>query len=58
MKWIRNFFSFLAQSDEYHERNREEAYLAESADIHEFEYRMRELKREKKDFPWIAFKRQ
>jgi Protein of unknown function (DUF3563) len=58
MKWIRYFFSYLTQSDEYHEHKREETYLAGSADIHELEYRMRELKREKKDFPWIAFKRQ
>jgi Protein of unknown function (DUF3563) len=58
MKLIRYFFSYLAQSDEYHARKREEIYLAEATDIQEFEYRLRELKREKKDYPWIAFKRQ
>ncbi len=58
MKLICYFFSYLTQSDEYHARKQEEIYLAESADIHEFEYRMRELKHTKKDFPWIAFKRQ
>ena len=58
MKFIRNFFSYLAQSDEYHERKRQESYLSESADIHELEYRMRELGREKKGFPWVAFTRQ
>jgi Protein of unknown function (DUF3563) len=58
MKLIRYFFSYLMQSDEYHARKKEEVYLAESTDIHEFEYRMRELKRTKQDFPWISFKRQ
>jgi hypothetical protein len=48
MKFIRNFFSYLAQSDEYHERKRQEVYLAESADIPDLESRMRKLEREKK----------
>ncbi len=58
MKFIRNFFNYLSQSDEYHERKRQEIYLSESADIHELEYRMRELKRAKKEFSWVAFTRQ
>ena len=58
MSFILNFFNNLAKSDECRERQREEAYLAKSADIHELEYRMRELEREKKVFPWVAFTRQ
>ena len=58
MKFIRNFFSYLAQSDEYHERKRQEVYLSESADIQDLEYRMRELERNKKNYSWDAFTRQ
>ena len=58
MKFLRNFFSYLAQSDEYHERKSQEAYLAKSVDIHDLEYRMRELDRCKKVYPWVAFTRQ
>lgn len=45
MKLIQYFFRYLAQSDESRARKRDESYLAESADIHEFEYRLRELRR-------------
>ena len=58
MKFILNFFNYLAQSDEYHERKRQESYLSESADIHDLEYRMRELERGRKIFSWVAFTRQ
>jgi Protein of unknown function (DUF3563) len=58
MKFILNFFNYLAQSDEYHERKRQEAYLAQSSDISDLEYRMRELERKPKRFPWVAFTRQ
>ncbi len=58
MKFIMNFFNDLAKSDERRELEREEAYLSKSADIHDLEYRMRELEREKKVFPWVAFTRQ
>lgn len=57
MNFIRDFFNSLAKSDECREQEREEAYLAKSADIHDLEYRMRELKREKRVFPWVAFTR-
>lgn len=58
MKFIMKFFSDLAKSDACREQERQEAYLAKSVDIHDLEYRMRELEREKKVFPWVAFKRQ
>ena len=57
MKLIKNFFSYLSQSDDYHERKRQEQYLAESSDINVLEHRMRELAQEKPAFPWVAFKR-
>lgn len=58
MKFIMKFFRDLAKSDECREQERQEAYLAKSVDIHDLEYRMRELEREKKVFPWVAFNRQ
>ena len=58
MKFIMKFFNNLAKSDERREQERQEAYLAKSVDIHDLEYRMRELEREKKVFPWVAFTRQ
>ena len=58
MKFILNFFNYLAQSDEYHERKRQEAYLAQSTDISDLENRMRELQRKPKSFSWVAFTRQ
>jgi Protein of unknown function (DUF3563) len=58
MKFIMKFFNDLAKSDERRELEREEAYLAKSVDIHDLEYRMGELEREKKVFPWVAFTRQ
>ena len=58
MKFIVSFFNNLAKSDESREQERQEAYLAKSTDIHDLEYRMRKLEREKKFFPWVAFTRQ
>ena len=58
MKFIRQFFNYLGQSDEYHERKRQEAYLSQSTDISDLEHRMRELERKPKTFPWFAFRRQ
>ncbi len=58
MKFMLKFFNYLAQSDEYHERKRQEVYLAESTDISDLENRMRELQRKPKNFPWVAFTRQ
>ena len=58
MSFILNFFNNLAKSDECREQERQEAYLAKSVDIHDLEYRMRELERGKKVFPWVAFTRQ
>lgn len=58
MKFMLNFFNYLAQSDEYHERKRQEVYLAESTDISDLENRMRELQRKPKNSPWVAFTRQ
>ncbi len=58
MKFILNFFNYLAKSDACRERGHQEDYLAKSADIHELEYRMRELERGKKVSPWVAFTRQ
>ena len=58
MKFIIKFFNDLAKSDECREQERQGAYLAKSVDIHDLEYRMRELERGKKVFPWVAFTRQ
>jgi Protein of unknown function (DUF3563) len=57
MKFLRNFFSYLAQSDEYHEMKAQEAYLANAVDIHDLEYRMRELDRGGKAHPWATVTR-
>jgi len=40
---------FLSVTKPYHvlEKEREEAYLADSADLHELEYRLRKLDRER-----------
>jgi Protein of unknown function (DUF3563) len=54
VKFILNFFSYLAQSDEYHERKRREAYLSQSVSISDLENRMRELDRENRVFPWMT----
>jgi len=51
MGFILKFFNYLAKSDEYREQQRQEAYLAKSTDIHDLEYRLRELERERKIFP-------
>ena len=58
MKFVLDFFNYLAKRDACRERGHLEAYLAKSADIHELEYRMRELERGKKVSPWVAFTRQ
>lgn len=46
MKSIFSFFKRLTESSKRREREREEAYLAESTDIYDLEYRIRELDRE------------
>jgi Protein of unknown function (DUF3563) len=58
MKFILNFFNYLAKSGEQQLRERQEAYLAQSADISDLEYRMRELARKPQHFSWVAFPRQ
>ncbi|MCG5074789.1 DUF3563 family protein [Paraburkholderia tagetis] len=47
MYLLSRFFLFLTKSYETAQKEREEAYLAESADIYDLEYRMRKLDREK-----------
>lgn len=58
MKFILNWFNYLARSGESRARERDEAYLAQSVDISDLEYRMRELARKPQHFPWVAFTRQ
>jgi hypothetical protein len=47
MYLLSRLFLFLTKSSEAVEKEREEAYLAESADIYELEFRLRKLDREK-----------
>ncbi|CAG9212981.1 conserved hypothetical protein [Paraburkholderia tropica] len=47
MYLISRFFLFLTKSAETSRKEREEAYLSESADIYDLEFRMRKLDREK-----------
>ncbi len=57
MQSILNFFHRLAQAGERREQERQEAYLAKATDINDLEYRIRELERQSRDFPWVAFTR-
>ncbi|MBN3807991.1 DUF3563 family protein [Paraburkholderia sp. Ac-20347] len=47
MYLISRLFLFLTKSAETSRKEREEAYLSESADIYDLEFRMRKLDREK-----------
>ncbi len=58
MNFIRNFFNYLARNGEQQAREQDEAYLAQSADISDLEYRMRQLARKPQHFSWVAFPRQ
>jgi hypothetical protein len=49
------FFKLLTESSECREWRRREAYLAESTDIYDLEYRMRELDRKDQSKPaWMS----
>jgi hypothetical protein len=55
MKAIFDLFRRMAESDERRERERRDAYLAESSDIYDLEYRMRQLDRETRpSAPWMG----
>jgi hypothetical protein len=56
MKGIFDVLRYLAESPERREREREDAYLAESTDIYDLEYRMRELDRRnrQRSAPWTG----
>jgi len=55
MKAIFDLFRRLAESTERRERDRQEAYLAESTDIYDLEYRMQELdRRNRSSAPWMG----
>jgi Protein of unknown function (DUF3563) len=58
MKYVTNFFNYLAKSDERSKREFEEAYLAKSANIYELECRMRELEQKRNFYPWVGFTQQ
>lgn len=47
MQLLSRLFLFLAKSSDVLEREREEAYLADSADIYDLEFRLRKIDREK-----------
>lgn len=51
MKSILSFLEFLIGNREKRERGREEAYLAQSTDRYDLEYRIRELDRESRSRP-------
>ena len=53
MKFILRFFHRLERAAERRERERQEAYLAESTDVYDLEYRMRELEQDRKAFPYL-----
>ena len=56
MKAIVDLFRGFAQSSERRERERQDVYLAESVDIYELEYRVRELDRRNRraSAPWMG----
>jgi hypothetical protein len=57
MKVIADWFRRRAESEERREQEREEAYLAESLDLCDLEYRMRQLDlRKRVSAPWIGAK--
>lgn len=53
MNSIISFLKNWAESTERRERERREAYLAQSTDIYDLEYRLRELDREFTP-PWMS----
>ena len=57
MKTVVEFVKKLLVSIMQTEQQRREAYLAKSADIHDLEYRMRELDRQESYYSWVAFTR-
>ena len=57
MNTIAKFFTDLLAGMMQTEQQRREAYLAKSADIHDLEYRMRELDKEESHYNWVAFSR-
>lgn len=55
MKLIWNLFRRLAERSDRREREREQAYLAQSTDINNLEYRIRESDRAKRLAPhWMG----
>jgi Protein of unknown function (DUF3563) len=58
MKYVTNFFSYLAQSDLRSKQALEEAYLAKSANIYDLESRMRNLEQQRNYLPWGGFNQQ
>jgi Protein of unknown function (DUF3563) len=55
MKYVTNFFSYLAKSDMRSKQALEEAYLAKSANIYDLESRIRNLEQQRNFYPlgWI-----
>jgi Protein of unknown function (DUF3563) len=58
MKYVANFFSYLAKSDMRSRQALEEAYLAKSANIYDLESRIRNLQQQRNCFPWGESKQQ
>ena len=55
MKYLLNLFGRLAEGYERRERERREAYLAQSTDLYDLEYRMRQLDRDTRRVPaWMG----
>jgi len=58
MKAIFDLFRRMAENDERRERERRDAYLAESTDIYDLEYRIEQLDRETRpSAPWMGLTR-
>ena len=51
---VKSISDFLSQSPDHRERAYEEAYLAESTDRYDLEYRMRELSRAHPQPSWMS----
>jgi len=45
MNFISHFISWIFDADQSNSQQRDEAYIAESADLYELEFRMRQLDR-------------
>ena len=57
MNVVAKFFKDLLANIVQTDRQRREAYLAKSTDIHDLEYRLKEIDLEESHYNWVAFSR-